>query len=58
MELWLIQDHEQLPLGLLKLLLGFNCRERQRKSVRDNGGKGKGGGSVWVQNTHDIGHYL
>jgi hypothetical protein len=26
-ELQLIQDHEQLPLGLLKLLLGFNCGE-------------------------------
>jgi hypothetical protein len=24
-ELRLIQDHEQLPLGLLELLLGFNC---------------------------------
>jgi hypothetical protein len=29
-ELQLIQDHEQLPLGLLKLLLGFNYCEWQR----------------------------
>ncbi len=52
MELRLVQDHQQLPLGLLKLLLGFNCSERWWKSVRDSGG------SVWVQNLHDIGHYL
>jgi hypothetical protein len=38
-ELWLIQDHEQLPLGLLKILLGFNYSERQRKLVRDSGGQ-------------------
>jgi hypothetical protein len=37
-ELWLVQDHQQLSLVLLKLLLGFNCGERRRKSVRDSGG--------------------
>jgi hypothetical protein len=26
--------------------------------VHDIGGYGKGGGSVWVQNTDDIGHYF
>jgi hypothetical protein len=30
MELWLFQDLQQLPLGLLKLLLDFNCGERSR----------------------------
>jgi hypothetical protein len=34
----LVQDHQQLPHGLLKLLLGFNCGERQWKLVRDSGG--------------------
>jgi hypothetical protein len=52
MELWLVQDLQQLPLGLLKLLLGFNCGEQWRNSARDSGG------SVWVQNMYDIGHYL
>jgi hypothetical protein len=42
MELRLVQDHQQLPHGLLKFLLGFNCGEQRRKSVRDSGG------SVWV----------
>jgi hypothetical protein len=37
-ELRHIQDHEQFPLGLLKLLLGFNCGERPRKSMRDSSG--------------------
>jgi hypothetical protein len=37
-ELRLIQDHEQLPLCLLKLLLDFNCGERWWKLVRDSGG--------------------
>jgi hypothetical protein len=37
-ELRLVKDHEQLPLGLLKLLLGYNCGELWRKFVCDNGG--------------------
>jgi hypothetical protein len=43
---------------LLKFLDTFNCGERRGKSVHDSGGLGKSGGSVWVQNLHDIGHYL
>jgi hypothetical protein len=38
MELCLIQDLQRLPLGLLKLLLGFNYGERRRNSMRDIGG--------------------
>jgi hypothetical protein len=37
-ELRLVQDHHQLPLGLLKLLLDFNYSERRWKTVRDSGG--------------------
>jgi hypothetical protein len=38
MELRLVQDLQQLPLGLLKLLLGFNYGERQQNSACDSGG--------------------
>jgi hypothetical protein len=37
-ELRLVQDHHQLPLGLLKLLLDFNYSERWWKTVRNSGG--------------------
>jgi hypothetical protein len=43
---------------LLKFMDTFNCGERRWKSVHDSGGWGKSSGSVWVQNLHDIGHYL
>jgi hypothetical protein len=38
MELRLVQDLQQLSLGLLKLLLGFNCRERWWNSVHISDG--------------------
>jgi hypothetical protein len=37
---------------LLKFVDTFNCGEQRRKSVRDSGS------SIWVQNPHDIRHYL